>query len=267
MIAELDSDLELVARIAVGDRDAFSDLYQRYFEGIYDLALRTVRDADLAADVSQQTFVRAWEHLRGGTRPDNPKAWLYTIARNGAIDELRRGKRTTHDDSGGEGPSIIENQLDVSKFANPEDVVRDNELVGLVWEAAAALNPREYSILDLHVRKELSADELAESLGLRRDNVYMMLSRLRDSLEESVVCLLLMRRGRRACPELNALLATRGEELDRGTRRAIRKHLDACTVCQEQRKRFASPVEIFAGIAVVPVAVEVKAAVWRRIAG
>ncbi len=66
---------------------------------------------------------RAWEHLRKGNLADNPKAWLYAIARNIAIDELRRAKRTTHDESGEEGPSAIENQLDLSRFANPEDAV------------------------------------------------------------------------------------------------------------------------------------------------
>ena len=70
------------------------------------------------------------------------------------------------------------------------------------------LIPDEVSGRAIQYARNLSPDELASSLGLRRDNVYMMLSRLRDSLEESVSLLLLMQRGRRECRELDLLLAS-----------------------------------------------------------
>src|SRR5579864_972267 len=69
---------------------ALAELYECHFQGVYDFVLRTVRDADTAADVVQNTFVKAWETLRKGTPPDNVKAWLFTVARNAAIDEVRR---------------------------------------------------------------------------------------------------------------------------------------------------------------------------------
>jgi RNA polymerase sigma factor (sigma-70 family) len=261
----LETDQELAARCASGDREAFTELYDRFSQGLYDFALRTVRNRDAAADVVQLAFVRAWEHLERGTRPQNVKAWLYTIARNGAIDEIRRGKRTVTESAEPDAPSPIARELDRSQLSRPEDFVRDQELVDLVWQAAAALNPREYSLLDLHLRKELSADELAETLGLRRDNVYMMLSRLRSSLADAVTCMLVMRHGRGQCAELDRLLTESSTALTPINRRAIKKHLQACDACHKRSKRFAAPLEIFAGIAPLALPIEVKGAMWEQV--
>jgi RNA polymerase sigma factor (sigma-70 family) len=264
-VAIANDDRALLDRIAGGDQDAFASLYEQYFPGVHDFALRTLRNPDQAADVVQLTFVRAWEHIRSGDRPNSVKAWLYTIARNAAIDEIRRGKRTVLEDSG-EMPSPMELQIDPDRIANPEEVVRDKELVALVWEAASALDPRDYTMLDLHLRKDLAPDELAESMGLRRDHVYVLLSRLRSSLGDAVTDLLLLRRGRKECPKLDAILTAEGSTtLTPGARKAIRLHVKSCAICLEQRRRFVSPVALFSAIAPVPVPFEVKQAIWQDI--
>ena len=87
------ADRELIARAGHGNRDAFGALYERHFHGLYDFALRIVRDADLAADVVQSTFVKAWDAALQQKGVESVKAWLYTIAHNLAIDELRLRKR------------------------------------------------------------------------------------------------------------------------------------------------------------------------------
>src|SRR5207302_6635479 len=96
-VEHLEYDAALILRAAEGDRDAFGELYLHYFQGIYDFAARTLRDRDLAGDVVQTTFTRAWEAVQKGARPQNVKAWLYTIARNDAIDQLRRAQRIVSD--------------------------------------------------------------------------------------------------------------------------------------------------------------------------
>ena len=263
------ADRELIGRTEQGDRDAFASLYQRHFQGLYDFALRIVRDTDLAGDVVQSTFVKAWEAAQKQKGVDNVKAWLYTIAHNLAIDELRLRKRLAEprrDESWDEEgfPFAIP---DPSRLSDPENVVRDRELVELVWSSAAALNPQEYALLDLHLRRELDADELAEQLGLDKGAVYTRLSRLRNSLEESVVTTLMLRRGRRECPELDALLGgLRASEASQPVRSAVREHLKTCERCQESKRRFVSPAEIFAGLTLVPVSLEQMEAMWARIA-
>jgi RNA polymerase sigma factor (sigma-70 family) len=270
-LAAMESDEQLAARTALGDRAAFATLYERHFQAVYDLSLRMARDPDLAADGVQQTFVKAWESLQRAGAPDRFKAWICTIARNTLLDELRRGKRFVRDGGVAEDDeearlSPLFTAVDTDRLADPENVVYDREMAELVWQAAAALNPADYSLLDLHLRQGLGADEIAEYLGQRKGTVYTMLSRLRDALEESVALLLLVRRGRRDCPELDALLAARdAAQLDRGARRALRRHAQECPRCREGRRRFAAPAELFAAIAPVPVTVDLQQAIWARV--
>ncbi len=261
-------DEELALQASHGDRDAFATLYERYFRGVYDLSVRMVRDADAAADVVQNTFINAWENLQKRTVSGNIKAWLYTIARNNAINELRRSKRvlTTSFIASGREQSIVFDEIDTTRLSDPQRVLQDQEMVDLVWSSAAALNPREYSLLDLHLRKDLSPNELATSLGLSKGNIHTMLSRLRDSLEESVTTALLMRRGRKDCPDLDAIMSERRfAGLDRDDRLAVKRHLRECSRCQDSRRRFVASAEIFAGLALVPVTDETRAAIWLQV--
>ena len=262
------SDEGLASRANEGDQEAFAALYERYVRGVYDFSARMVRSQDLADDVVQSTFANAWQALRKRRVTGNIKAWLYTIARNNAINELRRRKRVIVAGEGPEEgrPTFPYTEVDAHKLSDPESILQDQELVDLVWESAAALSAKEYSLLDLHLRKGLSPNELAETLGVRRGNIYTMLSRLRDSLEESVTAALLMRHGRRDCPELEALLsARRSLKLDRGIRRSILSHSEECSRCQESRRRYVAPAEIFSGLAVIPVSEESRAVLWQGI--
>ena len=88
------SDEDLARQASGGDKDAFGVLYERHHRGVYDLVIRMVREHELAVDVVQNSFLSAWVNLQKRTVTGNVKAWLYTIARNSAISELRRGKRT-----------------------------------------------------------------------------------------------------------------------------------------------------------------------------
>lgn len=262
------NDEELAAQVAQGDQAAFAALYERYFQGIYDLAARMTRDEDIAADVVQNTFVKAWEQLRQRYIPQSVKAWLYTVARNTALDELRLRKRLVPaEEERAEGAVTFSYaELDSARLSQPEAVLQDKELVELVWNSAQALSPEDYALLDLHLRKGLSADELATSLGVAKGALYTRLSRLRDALEESIVSTLLIHRGRRDCPRLDALLsAMQVTEITREVRRAVQAHLQDCPYCQESKRRYVSPVEIFAGLALVPASPALREAIWQGI--
>ena len=115
------------------------------------------------ADLVQGTFIKAWENLQKRQVTGNVKAWLYTIARNKSIDELRRNKRlVTGTDNEAENSAWSPyTEIDASRPNDPQAAAEDKELVELVWNSAAALSPKEYSLLDLHLRKGLSADDLA----------------------------------------------------------------------------------------------------------
>jgi RNA polymerase sigma factor (sigma-70 family) len=253
-----ETDEELAARSGEGAKDAFAELYERHYRSIYDFAVRVLRDPDAAADVVQATFTRAWPALQNGPRPAHVKAWLFGIARNLSIDELRRRRRVFPNEGLGLGLAELP---DPAAF-DPSETVETKELAELVWTSAAGLRAEEYALLDLHVRRGLSADELADSLGVRRGAIYTRLTRLRHALESAVATSLLVRHGRGRCPEFDGIVAAQEAQ---GTlherRRVLQSHVEDCPRCQESKGVYASPAQILAGLALVPPPEELARAV------
>jgi RNA polymerase sigma factor (sigma-70 family) len=248
------------ALAATQDTAAFAELYEQHFDGLYDFVARIVRDRDLAGEIVQSTFAKAWDELREGRELRQPKAWLYAVARNRALDELRRQRRLADE-------PLIYAQPDPSRLSDPQAVAEDNEMVELVWSSAAALSPEEYSLLDLHVRHGLGAADLSGALQLERGAVYTRLSRLRNSLEESVASTLLVRRGREDCPELQAIVGEHGggETMTPELRRAVRAHVKDCEICCEARRRFVAPVEIFGALTPIVALPGVREGIWAAV--
>jgi RNA polymerase sigma factor (sigma-70 family) len=255
---ETDQALERLA--AAGSGDAFGELYDRHFERVYDFVYRMVRDADEAADLAQETFVRAMKALKPEPQEASFTTWLFTIARNLALTRIGKLKRSTplidaeswEDDEPASGAVV--HVVDESRLGDPESAARASDLAKLVWDAVAYLNPKESSILDLHLRRGLESAEIAKVLGISKGNAYTILSRLKDTLEEAVVTLVMVRTAREKCAELDQLLASQsGPLLSPAVRRLVIRHVDACPTCQEQRKRLLSPASLFGAFAMVPI--------------
>lgn len=90
----------LLARVAKRDAQAFSDLYEASASKLYAVALRILRDPELAEDVVQEGFVKIWNRA-GDFNPEiaAPMTWMAAIVRNRSLDEIRRkGGRTFVDD-------------------------------------------------------------------------------------------------------------------------------------------------------------------------
>src|SRR5436305_14610988 len=86
-------DCAVVERARQGDADAFAAIYACYRRAIQRHACRLVHDPELAADLTQETFIRAYRH-RAQLRPEPQlRAWLYRIASNACLDVLRRARR------------------------------------------------------------------------------------------------------------------------------------------------------------------------------
>ena len=83
---------DMVAQARAGDMGAFEALYQRHQAGIYMFLRSQVREAELAADLTQQTFVQAWESLARLREPGAFQSWLHRIALNLVRDEAKSGR-------------------------------------------------------------------------------------------------------------------------------------------------------------------------------
>jgi RNA polymerase sigma factor (sigma-70 family) len=255
-------DVQLERLAADGDKPAFGELYERYSSRVHDFLMRMVRDPDEAADLMQETFVRAMKSLSaeraGGAQFST---FLFTIARNLALTRLDRKKRTVplSSDDDGDEESIPYQHVDAQRLSNPHDAVEAQELSDLVWRAAKALDPKQYSLLDLHVRQGLESAEIAQVLGVSKGNAYTMLSRLRDQFESAVAGVVMFQRGRRACADLDTMLKeNQVTAVSPTARKLIERHTLRCETCQGQRRELVSARAVLGALAIVPLPLLLK---------
>jgi DNA-directed RNA polymerase specialized sigma24 family protein len=231
----------LAARTSSGDREAFVSLYGPDFDGLFDLALRTVREREAAGAAVRAGLERAWDLFREEGAPYAVGAWLHVLVRDAAL--ARPAAKRMPLALVVEREAVEYTQVDTSRLSDPS-IAFDKELVELVWDAAAALDRDGYSLLDLHLRHDLSVDELAEQLELPREQLAWQLSRLCTALENSVASTLLATRARHNCEDLDAALSSNGMSVAR----SVQRHVHECADCRETKRRFPSSTEILGSL-------------------
>jgi RNA polymerase sigma factor (sigma-70 family) len=171
------SDEALLAGLASGDADDAAAFVRRFQRRVYGLAWTILRDDDLADDVAQETFVRAWRHAAGyDPRRGRAAAWLLTIARNVAIDRARTRRLAPAD------PEVIASRLDLSR----QDAMPDVGERERVHRALAALPDEQRRALVLAVYAGRTAREISEldgvPLGTVKTRIRTAMFALRETL-------------------------------------------------------------------------------------
>ena len=270
MVEPKSIEATVVSRAAAGDRDAMGELYNRHFDEVYDFVRRLMRDADEAADVVQDVFVKAMTSLGTLREESRFRTWLFSIAHNTALNRLQKSKRIVRPaerEGGEQEESVLYQQVDTDRLADPQAALADREMAALVWEAAAGLDRKQYALLDLHVRQGMDSAEIAEVMGVSKGNAYTMVSRLKTSVEESITAFVMMRRGRKECPALNEILMIHGiAELTPEVRRVITKHIDECPTCAENRRRMLSPLAMLGAFAPIAAPFGLKQGIFGNVA-
>lgn len=246
------AETSLVELAKAGDQHAFAELYNRYFDPVYDFVSRMTRNRDEAADIAQDTFLKAMNALGGLQKGASFKSWIFTIARNTALNRLEKASRIrplTFEDN--EGDEVSFDVVDTDRFSNPEEAAQAGAIASLVWEAATGLDPRQLSLLDLHLRQGLDSGEIADVLGVTKNNGYVMLNRLKKAVEEAIGAFIMFKTGRQYCERLDAALSKadiRGMSPE--TRKLVERHVAQCPGCEE-RKRKLAPLAAFAAFGAI----------------
>ncbi|HEX2086798.1 MAG TPA: sigma-70 family RNA polymerase sigma factor [Solirubrobacteraceae bacterium] len=142
----------IVVRVQAGDRDAFSELYLRYFDGIYGYLRIALRDEHEAEDATQDVFLQAFRALpRYELRGQPPRRWLYRIARNVAIDRGRRVRALPQD------PAALEARTDAEPVDEFDELLSDAALVAHIERLPEA----QREVLFLRYAAGFEAPEIA----------------------------------------------------------------------------------------------------------
>lgn len=166
---------ELALRAQSGSRDAFVQLVDRFQARLYNFLLRRVAQSADADDLTQETFVRAWQQIHRYRPTWRFSTWLFTIGVRLAASQYRSRRRA--------GPSMDGGVLD--GFSAPEERAPDTEDGLRLWETAAlVLSPGQFDALWLRYAEGMAIGDIATVLGRTAVGVRVLLFRARGVLAE-----------------------------------------------------------------------------------
>lgn len=183
------SDQEVVALARAGAESAYRELVRRYERPVFSLIYRMVRDHALAEDLAQDAFVKVLSALDSYRAEYKFSSWIFKIANNVAIDQLRRRELNTLSLDGSPDARTQE-QIEATalqatdRAETPLAELEARELGAAIEEAIAKLRPEYRSCIMLRHVEGRSYEEIAEALDLPLGTVKTYIHRARHELRE-----------------------------------------------------------------------------------
>jgi RNA polymerase sigma-70 factor, ECF subfamily len=181
------TDVQLVERALAGDQDACRSLVSRYERSVYNLVARMLRHPAEAQDVTQEVFVRAFRHLASFDATHKFSNWILRIARNAAIDAMRRREpESVPLDDAEDRASPVDTIAAPAGEDGPRRLERQ-EAARALEAALARLRPEYREVIILRYHDELTYDEIAEVTDLPMGTVKSFLHRARAEMAAEMV--------------------------------------------------------------------------------
>ena len=158
----------------------FERLFAQFSDPIYNYVLRMVGDADRAADIAQDTFIKAYRKLDTLAEGASARSWMYRIATNTAIDEIRRRRFLT--------PLADDERHDQhpDPRPGPEDQVVGASIDERIQRALGKLRPSHRQCLLLSDVEDMSATQIGEVMGMSHGAVRTLLCRARGEMRREL---------------------------------------------------------------------------------
>lgn len=174
------SDRDLLDQVRYGDLEAFDELYRRFSDMVYNLAVRMAGDREAAEDLSQEIFLRVYRHLDGFQGRSSVKTWVYRIALNTCRSRLARRTRRAR-----VVQAVDEERLErvPAQGAGPELVAAEREGRRRLERALALLPLSFRTAVVLRDVEGLAYEEIGHVLGIRIGTVRSRIARGRARLQ------------------------------------------------------------------------------------
>src|ERR1022692_2647565 len=189
MPANLDPDAALMLRVRQGDTAAFTELVDKYKRPVMNVVYRMIRDATEAEDLAQNVFVQVYKSAHRYESSAKFSTWLFTIARNLCLNEIRRRSRhpaESLEETHPENEDLPSRQYEDKKVFLPTENVLHGELASKIEEALAELPEAQRTAILLCRQDELSYEEIAEVLGCSLSATKSLIHRGRETLKEKL---------------------------------------------------------------------------------
>ena len=187
MSAERDPDAALMLLVKQGDHAAFALLVDKYKQPVMNLAYRMLRDLTEAEDLAQNVFIQVHKSAARYEVSSKFSTWLFTIARNLCLNEIRR--RSRHPAESIEAPYFEQEdqpkrQFEDKKISSPPDSLLHGELEQKIEQALASLPENQRTAILLCRQNELSYEEIATVLGCSLSATKSLIHRGRETLKQ-----------------------------------------------------------------------------------
>jgi len=189
MPANLDPDAALMLRVKQGDTRAFTELVEKYKQPVINIIYRTLRDLTEAEDLAQIVFVQVYKSAHRYRTTAKFSTWLFTIARNLCLNEIRR--RTRHPTESLDIPHPQQEgqpmrQFEDSKNLGAPETLLQGELEQKIEQALTELPENQRSAILLCRQEELSYEDIAEVLGCSLSATKSLIHRARETLKDKL---------------------------------------------------------------------------------
>ncbi len=167
-------DQVYIQRVLEGELDAFAFLVEKYKDQALSVAVRIVKYSDLAEDILQEAFIGAFNGLNKFKGEASFKTWFFRIVYNESIQYLRHKQvEQKHE----EGVKEFMYSGDTSTF----DSLKLHDQQNIIEQTFEQMSSKEATVLQLYYLEELSIKEISEVMGIKNDNVKVILHRARKS--------------------------------------------------------------------------------------
>jgi len=184
-----DPDAALMLRVKRGDRAAFAELVGKYQQPLFNFICRHLRDETESEDLAQNVFLQVYKSRQRYLPTAKFSTWLFTIARNLCLNEIRRRSRhpaESLEETHNEHEDQPQRQYEDKKAFLPLENVLHGELAKNIEQALAELPEAQRTAILLCRQDELSYEEIAEILGCSLSATKSLIHRGRETLKDKL---------------------------------------------------------------------------------
>ena len=182
------SDQEIIIEYLNGNKEAFTEIVNRYLKVVYNFIYRLVGNEKTAEDITQEVFLKIWKNIQKFDLEKSFKTWIFSIAKNTCVDYLRKRKdipMSFFDDLNGDNV-VEDNLIDSEPKADQVSILIENKKQ--VDMAISGLSMVQKEVIIMKYVNEMSLSEVAEIMDIPKDTVKShyrrALIKMKKSLEK-----------------------------------------------------------------------------------
>jgi len=190
-----DPDIQLMLEFQQGNKASFEKLLVKYFPRVLNFIYRYLGNKEVAEDLTQEVFIKVFQNASSYHPTAKLQTWLFTIAKNMSLNELRRMKKPIISmeepvRSGTTETEELTRQIEDVHAVNPHKVMVKEERTAVIRQAIESLPENQRTAVLLRRYENFSYEEIAQTMNLSVEAVKSLLNRAKVNLKESLAPLL-----------------------------------------------------------------------------